>query len=397
MKKLHIHLTNKQSAWLQAAAMVLFTTLISLLLTSFIFTDFLSLEMFAPMEKKVDFQLSDIYNSVEATRPVKTLSNDVVVVNIDGCNREQALSTVTLVAQCGPKAIGLDVMFPIAKDSAKNGYLKTVVAKIPCLVFSTGVVYNEKDGTYSRDFLSFCESEKDFKPHHIGYVNLDTSRPWEVVRSFVPCVRTKEGDTLNAMTFELARIASPERAQQLLDRGNFSETIDYTSYEIEVIQAEELNDPYEKQKLKDKVVFVGAMSDVKDTYLTPLRDPIAGVMIHAHVVQTILSGSYIRESSTWFNWFIAIILCMTFISLLWIARKRMSNVGNLLIRISQFVIMFVMVWLGCYIYSAHHLYMDFAPAIWMLGLGAIAFDISFALYGIIRNITNATRQIHFKK
>lgn len=395
--KIKLHISEKQSSWVQAGVVVLVTTLISLILTTFIFSDFLSLEMFAPMEKKVDFQLSDIYNSVEASRPVKTVSNDVVVVNIDGCNREEALSTVTLVAQCGPKAIGLDVLFPIAKDSAKNGYLKTVVAKIPVLVFSTGVTYNEKDGTYSREFLSFCESEKDFKPHHIGYVNLDTSRPWEVVRSFVPCVRTKDGKTLNAMTFELARMASPERAQQLLDRGNFAETIDYTSYEIEVIQAEELNDPKEQQKLKDKVVFVGAMSEVKDTYLTPLREPIAGVMIHAHVVQTILSGSYIRESSTWFNWFIAIVLCMTFITLLWIARKRMSNVGNLLIRISQFVIMFVLVWLGCYIYSVHHMYMDFSPAIWMLGLGAIAFDISFALYGITQNIIKAIHKIQIKK
>ena len=155
--------------------------------------------------------------------------------------------------------------------------------------------------------------------------------------------------------------------------------------------------PYEQKKLKDKVVMIGSMSDVKDTYLTPLRQPQAGVMIHAHAVQTILSGTYIRESSAWLSWFIAIILCMTFITLLWIARKRMSYIGNLLIRISQFAIMFGLVWLGCYIYSGWHIYADFSPAIWMLGLGAIAFDVTFALYGIIQNTVKAIRKIHIKK
>lgn len=388
---------DKQKSWLQAGVVVLVTTLISLLLTTFIFTDFLSLEMFAPMDKKMDFQLSDIYNSVDYSRPVKPLSRDVMVVNIDGCNREKTLEILMTVASCKPKAIGLDVMFPIPKEPTDNSFLKETISRVPCLVFATGVKYDEQTNVYTRDTLSFCEGDADFKPHRIGYINLDISHTWAVVRSFVPMVRLANGDTLCNMAYELAKMADPERAQALLDRGNTAEIIDYTSYEIEVVDAGQLTNPMVKEQIRDKVVMIGSMTDVKDTYLTPLHEPQAGVMIHAYIVQTILGGSYIRESSAWLNWFIAIVLCMTFITLLWIARKRMSYIGNLLIRISQFAIMFGLVWLGCYIYSGWHIYTDFSPAIWMLGLGAIAFDVTFALYGIIQNSIKAIRKIHIKK
>ena len=70
---------------------------------------------------------------------------------------------------------------------------------------------------------------------------------------------------------------------------------------------------------------------------------------------------------------------------------------NLLIRICQFAIMYVLVVCGCVVFENHHTYVDFAPSILMLGFGTLAFDLWFASYGIITAIIAFTKKHIHKK
>ena len=115
---------------------------------------------------------------------------------------------------------------------------------------------------------------------------------------------------------------------------------------------------------------------------------MAGIMLHAYALQTILSGNYIESTPSWFNWFIAIVLCLLFTICNLIAKYRMSNMGNLFVRIVQFAMMYILIVIGCAYFSSHHGYIDFSPAILMIGFGAIAFDVWFgcyALYNLIKS------------
>lgn len=374
-------MTEKKLALLKNGLIVLGSVVLALLLTQTFLDKLTSLTLFAPMEKKVDFAMTDIYNAVEERRSAVPLSQDVIVVNVDSCDRKQTLDAIQRIAACSPKAIGVDLYFAVPQEN--NDYLVETILLTDNLVSSMWV--NPVEGeAYERVPLSFFDEY--FTPEHAGYVNLDAKYSWKVVRTFLPFVCTADGDTLPSMELELSRIAAPERTKQLLERGNKAETIDFTSCEIEVVDAGRLDTPAVAERIRDKVVLVGLMNDVKDCYLTPLHDPQSGVMIHAHALQTILGASYVRTSPKWLNWTIAIFVCLVFLILMQWAKAKKSWWGSLILRLGQFLIMYGLVGLGCAIYADWHAYVDFSPAILMMGLASFARDIISAIDGIVKNI-----------
>ena len=377
---------QKKQEWWYIWLIVLGTTLLALLASKSVIYDFSSLEVFAPIEKKVDFRLSDIYNTVEQYRSTQTLSRDIVVVSVDNCDREQTLDVIHKISDCKPKAIGLDISFAVPKDEESNAYLLETLLFTPNLVSASMV--KKTDSIYRLEPLSFYDLDEDFEPEHTGYVNLDATHPWNVIRTFIPYVCLEGGDTLPSMPLALAQIASPERAQQLIDRANPTEIIDFTSCEIEIITSEKLDYTAVSKRLRNKIVLIGDTADQKDIYLTPLHDPTPGVMIHAYTLQTILNGRYIRSTPLFHNWLMATIICILFTGVLLFTRNHVNHLGSLLIRLSQFLIMYGLVWLGCLIFSIRHVYTDFAPSILMLGLGTFTLDIVNAILGICQDIIN---------
>ena len=383
-------MTESKLHWWQAGMIIVLSLLLAIGLAQFILYDFSSIEMFAPLEKKLDFQVSDIYNAVEEKKQVVDLSQDVIVVSVDECNREQTAELIHLIASYEPKAIGVDLSFMTKK--ANNDTLLDAITNTRNLVTATMVVKPDTGRYYERQHVSFFEDECDLP--HVGYANLDAAHMWNIVRTFVPYVLVGERDTLRSMALELARIAAPEQARRVESRGKEVEIIDYTDYEIEVVDAARLQKAYVAERLRNKVVLVGDTADTKDTYRTPLHDSQAGVLIHAYALQTILSGRYIDEYPTWLNWTIAVCIGLLLIGGLLCAVEY--QILNLFVRIAQFALMYVLIVCGCAIYSRTHMYEDFAPSILMLGFGALSFDIVYALYCWEQKIVKSIKTHHKK-
>ena len=93
-------------------------TAIAFGLSHWIAYDLTSISAFAPMEKTLDFDFTDVYNTVAEQRAKRTLSDDIVIVSIDGCSREGITEALDYVDYLNPAAIGLDVFFnyPAATD-----------------------------------------------------------------------------------------------------------------------------------------------------------------------------------------------------------------------------------------------------------------------------------------
>lgn len=383
--------TNKRSRWVDWS-IILGASLLALLLTKSILKDITSLELFRPIEKKVDFKMSDIYNTVEKSRAAIPLSQDVLIVSVDSCDRAGVIETIHTIASLQPKAIGLDIYFAVPQEN--NDALMEMVFNTENLVSVMRVGTFDGGETYDRVPLSFYDAY--VQPPHTGFVNMDASYPWNVVRTFVPYVMTSDGDTLPGMAMALAQIADPQRAGQLAARGRTKEIIDFSSCEIEIVSAGQLMQADVAERVYDKVVIVGDIHDIKDCYLTPLHEPQAGVVIHAYMLQTILSGSYIRTSPVWVDWMIAIPICLLFIILMQLSKSHMSYWGSLILRLSQFGIMYGLVWCGCRIFADWHVYVDFAPATVMLGLASLACDLLSASYEIIKSSIHHI-QIYYSK
>ena len=209
--------------------------LLALLLTRFTIYNISSLSVFAPLDKEVDFKMSDLYNMVADSKAVHQFSPDILIVAIDGCSRRRTLEVINQVAACQPRAIGLDVYFPYPEED--NSYLLHTLSRTPNLVCSEYAV-PEPDGIhyYRQQNLSFYDSL--MQPAHSGFINLNVRDAQHVVRSFRPVVTSSANDTSFSMACEIARLVAPDKAQALLDRHEKEVTIDFTTYDFLVITAD---------------------------------------------------------------------------------------------------------------------------------------------------------------
>lgn len=370
---------EKKITWWQGGIIIALSIACAWCLTVFIGEDIASLNIFTPANKKGDFHITDIYNAVEKNNidevGGRPLSEEVVVVGIDGLGRAETLEVIEKVASFQPSAIGLD--FGMKDSVTLREEVLNIVAANPRIVSPIQLI-PMGDNSYRDSLLSFYE---ETHPVHKGFVNIDAAEMWNVIRTFHPFVRSAKGDTLPNIVLELARIAAPDRAQELIARGRATEHIDFVSRQVAVIPAECLDLPEVEAYMRGKAVLIGDTAYLPDMRITPLHDPMGGVLVHAYALQTVLGNSYIKAWPQWLIWLIAFVLAGGFVLILQGARK-LSNSGNWLIRMSQFLIMFLLVMGGCYIFSVYHTYADFTNVIAMLGFSALSFDIFYALVGM---------------
>ena len=366
------------------ATHVIGITVLAFLFARFVVYDLLSLSAFAPMENTTDFQMSDIYQSVAESKAVHQLSRDITIVGIDGYSRADVLDAINLVSEYSPAAIGLDIFFPAPE--ADNSYLLATLSSVPNLVCAGRFARDPDTNTFHHDKQSFFEDDIAVR---YGYVNLNASSQRDVIRQFVPYTLTAGGDTLPSLPAALARVCRPKRYGELVARGREAETIAFEHIEFPIVPVQDiLNGEVNEGLLTGRVILVGDVNNPNDSYLSPLHNPLPGIMLHAYALQTILSGNYIHTSPDLFNWFVAVFLCLVLAICNMIAKYHMSNFGNLFVRLLQFVLIYVLILIGCNYFEAHHRYIDFSPAILMIGFGAVAFDVwfgGFALYKLIQN------------
>ena len=342
--------------------------------------DLTSISAFAPMEKTMDFDLTDVYSTVADKRAKRTLSDDIVIVGIDGCSREGITEAIDYVDYLNPATIGLDVFFnyPAATDSE----LISSLTQNPNIVLPVALQLVEGQasifGSYFYDDISIA---------HKGVVNLSANSVRNVIRDFEP-EYVVGGDTIRSFATEIAKVAAPEKYEVLMARGRSKETINYPSWEFEIIPADDLSNgdiPLEeaRQSIEDKVVLIGNIFDQSDFHLTPIDEGMAGLLIHARALQTILDSCYIEEMSEKASWVMAMILSFIFILLVLIIKKRCAFEGCF-VRFLQLALMYVFLVLGCKVFDHRGAYLNFAPTLLMFGLGMLAMDIWLGILKVVK-------------
>ena len=387
-------MNEKKLKWWQIALIIISSIAVALGVTLWI-GNVTSLGIFTPASKGGDFHITDFYNAVKR-RNINSISDDVVIVSIDQLNRAQTLEIINKVKQLHPSAIGLD--FPFVDSVAYHDYILNTIVKDINIVHAT-VVNQLSNGKFQREYYSFYE--KEFPNTQVGFVTMDAGYAWDVIRTFHPFVLSEKEDTIPSMTLALAKLSNPKRAQELLARKHDIEIIDFASRKIEVIPANQLDNDDIAVKILGKVVLIGDTAYAADIRMTPLHEPISGIFIHAYSLQTVLSGSYIKEWPGWIMWGIAFIISILFVFLQQYARS-FTYIGNCLIRLGLWILIFLLVWLGCIIFSRYNHYADFTIVISMLAFSSLAFDITYATIGVVKwlmekNIITKNKKCLIKK
>lgn len=348
--------------WVRMVGIIVLTFLLS----RFIVYDFSSISYFAPMEKTSDFTISDFYQIVADSRDLRQLEEDIVIVSIDSCNRQEIGSLLEQIDFCAPAAIGLDVFFEhsMPGDSALIDILTSCENLVmPCSVEARtdgrGYAIHKASFSNCQELRSRCAS-----------VNLAGNDRHSVIREFRPFFPS-ETDSIPHFATALLKLARPQCYESLKQRGNELENIYYPGRDFSILQPHEVLE--HPEELEGRIVLVGSIHERWDSYSTPVSAQMPGVLIHAHSIATVLEEEYIHYVADPWVWCIAIVLCILVLSIKdWC---NDSKYEGLITRVAQLLILYLIVVVGYGCFKQFSLCVDFTIPLLMVGLGQLALDL----------------------
>lgn len=373
---------------LHAPVKALVITIMAMIFSHFVIYDLMSVSFFAPMEKTSDFRFSDFYNIVTDSRPVAVLDSNIVVVAVDNCNRKDIARALDDIGFCGPAAVGLDIAFTPPSDPDCDPLVESL-AMCPRLVMPVSVA--DSGGVSSTRHVSYYDA---VVAPSAGYaaVNIQGEQEERIsITKFSPEFHTSNG-TVPSMPAALAAIADQEAAKYLKDRDNDEEIISYASRRFEVMYPNEILDNTEL--LEGKIVLVGKLRDSGDQHITPIGNYTPGVMIHAYALSTILSGDFTVKLSDFWLYGISAVLCffMVWINLL----IMQSPFGQLMVRVLQTALLYIMIILGTLMFAHLNIDLDFSYSMLVIALGVASCEVYSGIFdsgGLIDKLINLYTKI----
>lgn len=286
-----------------------------------------NLTVFDPVKKALaDFNFFDLlYSKMGAGQ--ERLDTNVILVNIGHLDRAQIADQIRIIRKHQPKVIGFDGFFSSRRDSTIDAALKEQLSgsNIVMAVYLTGK--NELDAKFDKLEMS----DPWFRSGAEGYVNLGGSNPTRsTVRYFSPSESFK-GQTLEALSVEVAKRYNPTSIPPLKERDDLREIINYIGNKDAFVcfDAMEVFDSMaDLGVIKNKIVLMGYMGesfqappDLEDIYFTPMNAELAGrsipdmygVVIHANIINMILNRNYINSMPVWLCIVVSFILCYFYV------------------------------------------------------------------------------------
>lgn len=334
--------------------------------------DISSIAYFNPTEKSATARIPDFYQMVANKRDIAKLDSTIVIVNIDNCNRDEIAETIELLGLCETKAIGVDIFFDSPTSNDQN--LIQAIESCENIVLPVYMCYDTEQDIFTKGNGSFFY--KNFPENkYYGAINLVGDNMHSIIREFrreFPCIN----DTIPNFVARLTELSSSISYKRLNARNNKYETIWFPSKEFSIIKPIDILEKC--NYLQGKIVLLGTVSDYSDFHITPIDYQMPGVILHAYALSTILNDEYVYQCSEFIVWIISILLCAIIVVINIILRQ--NNLGNLIVRILQMVILYLIVLIGCNLFVYKHICIDFAKPLLLVGLGLVATDI---WYGII--------------
>lgn len=318
--------------------------------------------------EKNDFNLTDFYNIVADSRPIRSLDSCVVIVDIADAEREDIADILTIIGDLKPAAVGLDVTFNEPRQG--DELLLDAIAGCPNPVMAIGVSEAPgSNGKFLVDDYSYFYPELRGSCRH-GVINLPSKFSGATIRSFMPEFIGANGDTLKSLALSLAEAVDTAAAERIKHRKNKTLLIDFPSRAFTTIPWFEV--PDNAERIAGKIVLIGSMAETEDAHATPINNKMSGVMIHAYATSTILRGAEYKAVGKAVNMAIAFLLCF----LLCLNNlSYTSPARGLWLRLIQLGFLYLILRIGYYMFVDKHIIIDFSETILMLAFGFFALDI----------------------
>lgn len=320
--------------------------------------------MFSSPDKR-DFQLPDLFSQIADNRPVRSFDDRIIIVNIGRNGREEIGEALSLLSLCGPKVVGVDINF--AEPSDYDSSLIDGIMSLPEVVFPLGLSPKKTGGYYQIEDKPFFYDEIEGIKY--GIVKLPASSEKGTVREYAVEFPTENGNIPSFVT-ALAEIMDPNAVEELKARQQETGITSYHSREYKILNLEDIEENAEA--FADKIVLIGAMEDAGDMHATPIQSHVAGVMLHAHALSTVLDHIWFEKVPKSYDYILAVGLCLAIMLIVYGLR---NNFKGLVLRIIQASLAYLSVRIGYALYVDHNIIFDISFTITIIAFGLFAVDI----------------------
>ena len=351
----------------------------------------LNLKIFNPVSKALaDYSITDFYYDILA-KGQKDTSNIVTIVDMtDLPNRFALACALEQVNACGPKALGVDVVFEGLKmeDPVGDSLIQAVAYAQPKTVFSYKLITDSWDGhQYNETVRSFFANPDSITQ---GFTNMPRNIYGGMKRQLsLGCYVNDE-----LVPSLIKRVADEYAGEETLPLADRNVRINFSPMEYKVVPPDSIEDY--KDLIADHVVLFGAMKEENDMHYTP-EGKIAGVKLLAYAIETLIKHNEVVEVPMWLTWVICylVVLLSTIIMDIydqWAQKrsplKRVIFRSLLVKSLVRFACMALFMWMCFVLFSRYNISLNIAWA-----LTAMAFTVSATnLYDTLHNYFKDKRQ-----
>lgn len=312
--------------------------------------------------------MSDYYTAVWES--VKGRSNDngrFFVIDITNNSRDEIASILETVNGMNPKVIGLDVTNSWEEDYSVDGHFVKTIKAIPNIILP--VEYYNTGSKDTRFLYSIFQDQ--FADKNYGVVSFPESR--DILRKYRP--QFIDGNKkIYAFGCAIAKAYGAETGS--VDEED-NVLINYTTLHLtdedanegrEFLNLDKQDSISLSSEINGRIVLVGSTNLSNDKHLTPLGYDLSGVMIHAHIINSLIENRSIVSTPLILRYLLCAIFAV--LALLWFKNhvKEKENKNSIWWSITKYTLvllisMILFAGIGTLLFCRYCYYIDFAPYI----------------------------------
>lgn len=350
---------------LKAVVIIVIVAIVDLLGVAFLALKTVSIP-FVP-NRNID-QMSDYYTAVWKSVKGNSVDNErFAIIDVTDHSRSDITEILKTVSNMNPKLIGLDVSYISEENPAGDSMLVQTILSISNIVLP--VVYQENEqGIGVFDYGIFYEQLKD---KDYGVVSFPNNR--DVIRKFTPAF-SADDQSIDAFGCVIANkdgadLSSIDRQKEMI--------INYTTLKMEdddEIPGFQFLDMNQRDsislasEISDKIVLIGGTKHTNDQHLTPLGSSLSGVMIHAHIINSLIENKTIHSTPKFIRYLLCLIVAV--LAIMWNNKRMKSEYKrkSIWFRIAFWCFLFLIsvvlfAGIGTFLFCRYYYYIDFSPYI----------------------------------
>lgn len=372
---------------------VFLTACLSVLFANVIKSSFITQTIFGTIDQDNNIFLDQYKKAGYRAKGYKDHMSPILFAPLDSCaGREDVVKILAGLENKGVKVIGLDVFFQNIQPGDSS--LISVIRNYDNIVLPA-TAENPQGNQYSElgQYTYFIDDTELYRTGIVTQFINSSSNP---VRAYLPLFPVAD-TCIPSFAFRIVEKYSPTAADRQKQRFLRRENADEVIYQESICYGRPLIDTLDvpsflrgnencfSQVSNNSIVLVGKLSDQHDMFETPISSGVPGLKIHAHIIDTMLNEYYLRQIPKSLNHSINLIILLLFASLFYASRIVKLKYWNLVLRISQITIIFLIFVCGSMLYINMWTAEIVQPVV-TIGLFGISYDLVLGFYSLISDV-----------